>query len=158
MNMIVLFLVGIFETNWFSVPPGFLEKTGGSNFHDHFIDPYLDTFSGFSDVVVCHLYGHEHTGMLNSVTHNRYMVLFIVKWPIMCKIEWRVYCGMGVSDVFKIPSGYITRITRAPRPPQSCSWHPRLHHGLTPFMYVVRILNSCLWLNLTDVLDNFHPE
>lgn len=43
------------------VPPGFHEKFGINNFWTQFTAPYLATLSGYSDVIVTQIYGHDHT-------------------------------------------------------------------------------------------------
>lgn len=43
------------------VPPGFHEKFGIGNLWTNFTPPYLAAISGFSDVIVAQIYGHDHT-------------------------------------------------------------------------------------------------
>jgi len=43
------------------VPPGYNEKYDIYNFHKQFNDIYLEAFSNYSDIIVAHFYGHEHS-------------------------------------------------------------------------------------------------
>eukprot|EP01133_Synstelium_polycarpum_P001419 gene1419-1645_t len=43
------------------VPPGHNEKYDVPNFHSRFNDRFLLTFANYSDVIVAHLYGHQHS-------------------------------------------------------------------------------------------------
>ncbi|GAM26741.1 hypothetical protein SAMD00019534_099160 [Acytostelium subglobosum LB1] len=43
------------------VPPGQNEKYDTPNFHAQFNDVFLSTFAKYSDVIVGHFYGHEHS-------------------------------------------------------------------------------------------------
>ncbi|KYR02711.1 metallophosphoesterase domain-containing protein [Tieghemostelium lacteum] len=81
------------------VAPGYCVKYSVFNFHFQFNDIYLETFGNYSDIIIAHIYGHEHT--------DNYRLYYSQPSSVVIQPEWDEIDQFLAMTKQQMPSGVM---------------------------------------------------